>query len=86
MTVEAAPIRRDNSLASTWRSWPLERVLFALAGTMVGLSALLSAFVSPYFLLLTAFVSLNLLLFATVGNCGASIVLRRFGLRSGCGR
>lgn len=86
MTVEAAPIRRDNSLASNWRSWPLERVLFALAGTMVGLSALLSAFVSPYFLLLTGFVSLNLLLFATVGNCGASIVLRRFGLRSGCGR
>lgn len=86
MAPGAPPIPRDTLLRSAWRGWPLERVLFALAGTMVGLSALLSALVSPYFLLLTGFVSLNLLLFATAGNCGASILLRRFGVRSGCGR
>jgi hypothetical protein len=76
----------DHPLRSAWRHWPLERILFALAGTVTGLSALLSAFVSPSFLLLTGFVSLNLLLFATIGSCGASVVLRLFGVRSGCGR
>ncbi len=59
------------------RRWPLERALFALAGTMVLASAILSALVSPWFLLLTAFVGLNQLLFAAAGNCPASIILRR---------
>ena len=38
------------------RSWPLERVLFLLAGTTTLVSVLLAALVSPWFLLLTAFV------------------------------
>ncbi len=64
--------------------WPLERVLFALAGTMTLLSALLAAVVTPWFLLLTAFVGVNQWLYVLVGNCPASIVLRRAcGLRSG---
>jgi len=42
--------------ATQSRGWPLERVLFAMAGTMTLLSALLAATVSPWFLLLTAFV------------------------------
>ena len=63
--------------------WPLERALFALAGTMTLLSALLAAILSPWFLLLTAFVGVNQLLFVAVGACPASIVLTRFaGLRS----
>jgi hypothetical protein len=57
--------------------WPLERVLFALAGTMTLLSALLAAAVSPWFLLLTAFVGVNHWLYVVVGACPASIVLRR---------
>jgi len=36
--------------------WPLERVLFLLAGTVTFMSAVLAALVSPWFLLLTAFV------------------------------
>jgi hypothetical protein len=63
--------------------WPLERVLFALAGTMTLLSALLAAEVSPWFLLLTAFVGVNQWLYVTLGACPASFVLSRlFGLRS----
>jgi hypothetical protein len=77
---------KDHLLRSSWRHWPLERILFALAGTMTGLSALLAALVGPGFLLLTGFVALNLLLFAALGNCGASLVLRSFGVRSGCER
>jgi hypothetical protein len=63
--------------------WPLERVLFALAGTMTLLSATLAATVSPWFLLLTAFVGVNQWLYVTVGACPASLVLGRWlGLES----
>ena len=57
--------------------WPLDRVLFALAGTMTLLSAALAALVSPWFLLLTAFVGINQWVYVLVGACPASIVLRR---------
>jgi hypothetical protein len=64
--------------------WPLERVLFALAGTMTLAGALLSALVSPWFLLLVAFVGVNQWLYVVVGACPASLVLSRLlGLRSG---
>lgn len=63
--------------------WPLERVLFALAGTMTLLSVGLAVIVSPWFLILTAFVGVNQWLYVLVGACPASIVLRRaFRLRS----
>ena len=57
--------------------WPLERVLFALAGTMTLVSAALAALISPWFLLLTAFVGVNQWLYVLVGACPASVVLRR---------
>jgi hypothetical protein len=63
--------------------WPLERALFALAGTVTLLSAALGAFASKWFLLLAAFVGVSEWLYVTVGACPASIVLRRAcGLRS----
>lgn len=63
--------------------WPLERVLFGLAGTVTLASALLVALVSPWFLILTAFVGVNQWLYVLAGACPASIVLRRaFRLRS----
>ncbi len=69
------------------RAWPLERVLFALAGSITLLSALLAALVSPWFLLLAAFVGLNQWLFAAAGSCPASLVLERVGgLERGCRR
>ncbi len=57
--------------------WPLERVLFALAGSVTLVSALLAATVSPWFLLLTAFVGVNQWLYVLAGACPASVVLRR---------
>lgn len=63
--------------------WPLERVLFAMAGTVTLISALLSAVVSPWFLLLTAFAGINQWLYVSLGACPASVVLKRAcGLRS----
>jgi hypothetical protein len=55
-------------------AWPLERVLFALAGTVVLIGALLAAAVSPWFLLLAAFVGVNQWLYALAGACPASLV------------
>jgi hypothetical protein len=66
------------------RRWPLERILFAMAGTMTLVSAALAAFVSPWFLLLTAFVGINQWLFVTARNCPASLVLGRFGVTPQC--
>ncbi len=67
------------------RGWPLERVLFALAGTMTLGTATLAALVSPWWLLLTAFVGISQLMYATVGFCPASIVIERLlGIEPGC--
>jgi hypothetical protein len=55
----------------------LQRVLFALAGTMTLLSAALAAFVSPWFLPLAVFTGLNQWLFVLFGACPASLVLSR---------
>ncbi|HKE79077.1 MAG TPA: DUF2892 domain-containing protein [Solirubrobacteraceae bacterium] len=73
------------SVASCARraGWPLERVLFALAGTVTLLSAALAALLSPWFLLLTAFVGVNQWLYVVLGACPASLIVGRvFGLRS----
>lgn len=76
------------SVPGTTRGRPaLERVLFGLAGTVVLIGALLSAFVSPWFLVLVAFVGVNQWLFVLAGDCPASLVLRRLaGLEPGCSR
>jgi hypothetical protein len=69
------------------RRWPLERVLFALAGTMTLLSALLAALLTPWFLLLTAFVGTNQWLFVSAGWCPASLLLEHAaGIEKGCRR
>jgi Zn-dependent protease len=87
MSVSGAEISAEAATGCASRRWPLERILFALAGTITGLSALVSALVSPWFLLLTAFVALNQLLFAGVGDCPASLILRHvFGAERGCAR
>ena len=58
-------------------AWPLERILFALAGTMTLLAVFLAAAVSPWFLLLAVFVGVNQWLYVAVGACPASLVLGR---------
>ena len=55
----------------------LERLLFAFAGTMTLLATLLAVAVSPWFLLLAAFVGANQWLYVAVGACPASLVLSR---------
>lgn len=83
--METVQTARGESAAR--RSWPLERVLFMLAGTMTLLSVALAALLSPWFLLLTAFVGLNQLAYVAFGDCPSSLLLRRFGgFERGCPR
>ena len=63
--------------------WPLERVLFGLAGTVTLAAAVLAATVSSWFLLLAGFVGVSQWLYVVFGACPASLVVERlFGLRS----
>ncbi len=71
-------------IQTTKSNWPLERILFAMAGTMTLISALLAALINPWFLLLTAFVGINQWLFVSVGACPASILLKRLGAEPQC--
>jgi hypothetical protein len=64
--------------------WPLERILFAIAGTVVLIGVALSAFVSTWFLLLIAFVAVNQWLYVALGDCPMSLFLTRvFGVQRG---
>jgi len=72
--------------STQWRSgWPLERSLFAIAGTVTLVSVALAAAVSPWFLILTALVGVNQWLYVLFGACPASLVLNRLGQRSAYG-
>jgi hypothetical protein len=75
-----------NHRETTWKNgWPLERVLFAMAGTVILLSLALAVMFSPWFLLLTAFVALNQLAYAALGACGTSLILQKITpLRPAC--
>jgi hypothetical protein len=80
-TACSRPAREESDTGDS--RWPLERVLFALAGSMTLISAALAVLISPWFLLLTAFVGVNQWLYVLVGACPASLVLRRlFSLHS----
>jgi hypothetical protein len=62
--------------------WTLGRARFALAATMTRASVALAPLVSQGFLTLTAFVGLSQGMYLTVGDCPASLVSPRFGLRA----
>ena len=62
----------------------LDRAVLALAGTMVLVSVLLTALVSPWWLMLAAFVGLNLLQSSVTGFCPAALIFARLGLSPGC--
>ena len=61
----------------------VDRAVFVLAGGMVLVSTALAYLVSPYWLLLTAFVGLNMLQAAFTGFCPAATIFRKLGMREG---
>jgi hypothetical protein len=64
-------------------SMSVDRAVLAFAGVMVLVSAGLAAFVSPWWLLLTAFVGLNMLQAAFTGFCPAAMIFKKLGCRPG---
>ncbi len=61
----------------------VDRAVMAFAGSVVLISLVLSQLVSPWWLLLTAFVGLNLLQASFTGFCPLAMLLRKFGLAPG---
>ncbi len=61
----------------------IDRAVLTLAGCMLLLSLALAWLVSPYWLLLTGFVGLNLLQASFTGFCPAAIAFRKLGLKEG---
>lgn len=62
----------------------LDRAVLGFAGTMTLISVSLVAVVSPWWLLLTAFIGLNLLQASITGLCPAAMIFKRWGVASGC--
>lgn len=61
----------------------IDRLVFAFAGVMVLLSLTLSQIHSTYWLLLTAFVGLNMLQAAFTGFCPLARILKAMGKQPG---
>ena len=61
----------------------IDRIVMAFAGTMILVSLTLSQLFSPWWLLLAAFVGLNLLQAAFTRFCPLAILLKKYGAPSG---
>ncbi len=59
----------------------IENGIRVLAGSMVILSVVLTAFVSPHFVWLSVFVGVNLIQSAFTGLCPAAFVLKKLGFQ-----
>ena len=62
----------------------IDRAVLGFAGSVVIISLALAQFVSPWWLLLTLFVGLNVLQASFTGFCPLAIILRKAGVKSGC--
>lgn len=62
----------------------VDRAVMIFAGLMILISIFLAHFVSPWWLLLTAFVGVNLIQASFTGFCPAALMFARLGLKSGC--
>jgi len=61
----------------------VDRLVFAVAGSFILLSVILSQVHSPYWLYFTAFVGANLLQSAITGFCPMAVILKKIGVRPG---
>ena len=61
----------------------LDRMVMAFAGLIILASLTLAQLLSPYWLLMTAFVGLNLIQASFTGFCPAAMVFKRLGAKPG---
>jgi hypothetical protein len=62
----------------------VDRAVMAMAGLMILVSVVLAYAMSPWWLLLTGFVGLNMLQAAFTGFCPAAMIFRKVGIKAGC--
>ena len=62
----------------------IDRAVLGFSGIMTLLSAVLVWLVSPWFLLLTAFVGINMMQASVTGFCPAAMAFKMMGARDGC--
>jgi hypothetical protein len=61
----------------------VDRAVLAFAGAVLLVSLVLAWLVSPYWLLLSAFVGLNMFQAAFTGFCPAAMVFKKLGIKAG---
>jgi hypothetical protein len=61
--------------------WYLERIVWLVAGVFALSSAILAWLQSPYWLILTALVGVNLIVFGLTGFCLMANILYKLGAR-----
>jgi hypothetical protein len=65
----------------------IDRIIFAVAGSLVLLGLVLGLTVSPWFLTISGFVGVNMLQSAFTGFCPLAMILRKTGMpESACFR
>ena len=65
--------------------WYLERVIWLVAGIVILTGSILSLVVNPYWILLTLFAGINLIIFSFTGFCIMANILVKAGFRPRCG-
>ena len=61
----------------------IDRLVYAVAGSFILLSVILSQIHSPYWLYFTAFVGANLLQSSITGFCPMAAILKKIGVQAG---
>ena len=79
--MQSNPTKRNTK---QWESlMNVDKAVLAFAGFVVLVSVALAHFVSPWWLLLTAFAGANMLQSSVTGFCPAAIVFKKLGCRAG---
>lgn len=66
------------------KSWYIERVVWLMAGIFILASLALSQVHSPYWLVLTGLVGLNLMILSLTGFCPMTVLMHKLGIQSKC--
>lgn len=61
----------------------IDKAVLTFAGSVVLISLALGTYYSPYWLLLTAFVGLNMVQASITGFCPAAMVFKKLGCKAG---
>jgi len=62
----------------------IEKMIRVIAGIFILVSVLLAIWVSPWWLIWTTLIGVNLVQSAFTGWCPAEIILKKFGVKGNC--